>query len=271
MLKRSTWFQVFKYGVYLAVISNVILFMVREMKSAAHRYDGISSLTEFLEAYTSTVDTAAWVILLLLFELETYIIPDEKLKGAIILIFRVIRGLCYTIIVSSFLGYCSNLLWMTNFDPVQLVNLCDVVGKSWMIELDEFKKITAESCSKLAADSNFFKYAGQEIYTDNSSLNAAYRLAWVDVINSLSWILVVIVLEIDVWLQLKNRLTNRIFRASRNVKYLLYLVLFFAAAYWGIFGKFLDFWDAFLWIVAFFFIEQNIELWKAETYSGQSY
>ena len=38
----------------------------------------------------------------------------------------------------------------------------------------------------------------------------------------------------------------------------LYSILFVAALYWGSEGDFLDFWDAFLWLVAFFFIESNL-------------
>ncbi|MEM9991485.1 MAG: hypothetical protein AAF738_06945, partial [Bacteroidota bacterium] len=139
MLQRSTWFQLFKYGVYLSVITNVILFLLRETTSASHRYDEISSIGAFLEAYTSTIDTAAWVILLLLFELETYIIPSERLKGAIVGIFRFIRSGCYAVIFSSFLGYCSNISWLMQFEAFELETICKVVGDSWMMELDEFK------------------------------------------------------------------------------------------------------------------------------------
>ena len=32
--------------------------------------------------------------------------------------------------------------------------------------------------------------------------------------------------------------------------------------YWGILGDFLDFWDAFMWLVAFVFIELNIFQWQ---------
>jgi hypothetical protein len=39
---------------------------------------------------------------------------------------------------------------------------------------------------------------------------------------------------------------------------LLYTILFAAATYWGFLGDFLDFWDAFMWLVAFFFIEMNL-------------
>ncbi|MDA0272136.1 MAG: hypothetical protein O3C68_02645 [Proteobacteria bacterium] len=47
-------------------------------------------------------------------------------------------------------------------------------------------------------------------------------------------------------------------------KYLLYLILGVIALYREIFGDFLDFRDAMLWIFAFFFIEQNIVEWQQE-------
>jgi hypothetical protein len=39
---------------------------------------------------------------------------------------------------------------------------------------------------------------------------------------------------------------------------MLYSLLFAAAAYWGLHGDFLDFWDSFLWLIAFVFIERNL-------------
>ena len=45
------------------------------------------------------------------------------------------------------------------------------------------------------------------------------------------------------------------------MKGLLYLALFVCAVYWGFYGDFLDFWDAFLWLLAFFMIELNIFNW----------
>ena len=48
------------------------------------------------------------------------------------------------------------------------------------------------------------------------------------------------------------------------MKVVLYSTLLFAAVYWWIDGDFLDFWDAFLWLVAFIFIELNVFEWRAE-------
>jgi len=52
---------------------------------------------------------------------------------------------------------------------------------------------------------------------------------------------------------------------SKYFKMVLYSILLAAAAYWWLLGDFLDFWDSFLWIVAFFFIELNLFQWQAET------
>ena len=49
----------------------------------------------------------------------------------------------------------------------------------------------------------------------------------------------------------------------------LILLLFFAAVYWGIKGDFVDFWDAFLWLVAFVFIELNVFDWRQEALEEQ--
>ena len=46
---------------------------------------------------------------------------------------------------------------------------------------------------------------------------------------------------------------------------MLYSMLLFCAVYWGVLGDFLDFWDAFLWLVAFVFIEMNMFEWYRET------
>ena len=79
------------------------------------------------------------------------------------------------------------------------------------------------------------------------------------------WLIVVALLEIEVLMQLKGALTRNLLKIGKFLKSILYAVLFGCAVYWGIDGDFLDFWDAFLWLVAFIFIELNIFEWNAET------
>jgi hypothetical protein len=105
---------------------------------------------------------------------------------------------------------------------------------------------------------------------DALGLRDITRLAWVDVINSGVWLLVVMVLELDVFFQEKNRLEGMILRVSNASKFALYSLLLLAAIYWGVKGDFVDFWDAFLWLVAFVFIELNVFEWRQESLEQQA-
>ncbi len=53
-------------------------------------------------------------------------------------------------------------------------------------------------------------------------------------------------------------------KLNRIFKVVLYSTLLAAAIYWGYAGSLLDFWDAFLWLFAFVFIELNLFDWQAE-------
>ena len=73
------------------------------------------------------------------------------------------------------------------------------------------------------------------------------------------------ILEVDVWFQLKGLLKGMILRISTMIKAVLYSALVACAAYWGFLGGFLDFWDALLWSIAFVVIELNLFQWQQET------
>ena len=133
--------------------------------------------------------------------------------------------------------------------------------------LDEYVDITTANCAGLGDGSALIQFAGMQAVVDMSGYATILNLAWVDVINSAAWILVVLVLEIDVQLQERNRYEGMALRVSNILKIFLYAILLLAAVYWGIDGDFVDFWDAFLWLVAFFFIEMNVIEWRQETHA----
>ena len=67
-----------------------------------------------------------------------------------------------------------------------------------------------------------------------------------------------LVLEIDVRLQERGRFEGTALKASNAARFVLNSTLLLAAIYCGSKGDFVDFWDAFPWLVAFVFIELNI-------------
>ncbi|MDH4055455.1 MAG: hypothetical protein OEV58_08765, partial [Gammaproteobacteria bacterium] len=118
--------------------------------------------------------------------------------------------------------------------------------------------------------SSFLRFESMQAAIDESGLTDIRVLAWVDVINAAVWLLVVVVLEIDVRLQEHDRLKGTALRISNAAKFVLYGMLLLAAIYWGIKGDFIDFWDAFLWLVAFAFIELNVFEWLHETNESEA-
>ena len=266
-IDRDRIFQIFKYSVYALLTLNVYLFFAEEWAATPHRFaDGIV-LSNIIEGFAATIDTAAWVILLLMFELETYVLDEQQFTKRVTWTLHGLRALCYIVIVYAAYGYLVKLIYLYGAAPLPDVNdICTLVESRWAyaIDFDEYAVLTAANCASFSAATEFWQYPGVEAVVDHAGLIDIIRLAWVDVINANVWLLVVLVLEIDVRLQERHKLEGIALRLSNLSKYVLYSILFLAAVYWGVKGDFVDFWDAFLWLVAFMFIELNVFEWRQE-------
>ena len=159
---------------------------------------------------------------------------------------------------------------LSQLAPFTVADVCSLVGTefTWVSDLDEYVPIDAASCQALQGQ-ELLRVEGTSIISSVSAMQDALRLAVVDIVNAADWLLIVALLEVEVYLQLRDRLTDQMIRVGRWFKGGLYGILFCAAAYWGVKGDFLDFWDAFLWLVAFIFIEMNIFQWHEETVAEQ--
>lgn len=266
---RPPWlFDALKYGIYALLMVNVVLFFLEDAGTIDFVYREAVPLGEVIDVFASTIDTAAWVVLLLLFELETYVLDDDIVKGRVGWVLKLVRSFCYCFIVYACYGYVAKLLLVSGVSPAEGIgNLCQVAdtGRSYMLEeLNEYAVITAANCAELSTASAFWQLDAAPILADAARLESLQRLAWTDVINSGAWLIVVAVLEADVWIAENGNPDGMIDRSLRFAKPLLYAVLFACAIYWGIAGDALDFWDAFLWLVAFFFIELNVRSWQQE-------
>jgi uncharacterized membrane protein len=258
-------FRLFKYAVYALLTYNAFLFFQEDLAASAETFGDTVTWRNVVEAYSATIDTSAWVALLLLFELETAVIPDEKLQGGLKWLLSGVRGICYFFIVYAFYGYCQKYFVITDLLPFSIADVCSLVGSEWnfVADLDDYPPLNATACLTLQGQ-ELLRVAGTELIGTREALNSAFGLAVIDIVNASTWLLVVVMLEAEVWMQLKDVLTDRLMLIGKVVKAVLYSTLFVCAAYWGFEGSFLDFWDAFLWLVAFIFIEMNIFQWHEE-------
>ncbi|HKK22623.1 MAG TPA: hypothetical protein VJ947_02970 [Pseudohaliea sp.] len=258
-------FQAVKYVTYLALCGNVYLFLREELLSLEHTFTGGLALGEVIQVFAATIDTAAWVILLLLFELETWVLDDEQIRGWTRRALHWTRLLCGAAIVYAFTGYIAELTTLQDARVLAAFDACARVAEGWsvLVDIDEYLPLSADNCAALGSEP--LRIGDFRILAGAEALRAARWLAWTDVINAGAWILVVILLEVEVRLQLRGDLSDHIMRINKFLKFGVYGVLFLAAAYWGFAGDFLDFWDAFLWLFAFIFIELNVFDWQQET------
>lgn len=261
-MTRLDWFSVCKFLVYTALIANVALFFKDDWEAAAHVFQDSLPLARIIEGFAASIDTAAWVILLLLFELETCQLSDAVLTRPIGLVIRSLRVLCYGVIVYAFTGYLVKALGFGLYAPAGFTDACILAIRqfSLLVELDEYRALTAGNCAGITGA--LFVNEQARTLAEAGALAQATRLAWVDVVNAGTWLLIVALLELDVRPGVKGSFPGWFATASRLAKYLLYAIIVGAAVYWGLFGTLLDLWDAFLWIAAFVFIERNV--WKPD-------
>jgi hypothetical protein len=266
---RGRLFTAVKYLTYLLLLLNVFLFLREETRSLEHTFIGAISLSQFVQVFAATIDTTAWVILLLLFELETSVLDDSKIRGGVKFALHGIRLLCGGAIVWAFTGYCAELITLYKITVLEGFDACSRISGNWsvLLTLDEYLPLDAGNCQSFADSA--LRISNFNIVADPDTLHRTRYLAWTDVINAGAWILVVVVLEIEVRLQLRRSLTDAVVDGTRYLKYCIYSTLFIAAVYWGFAGKFLDFWDAALWLFAFIFIELNVFDWQRETQAPQ--
>jgi hypothetical protein len=267
-INSNRLFQFFKYAVYALLTVNVYVFWSEEVVAAAVQFPDGVPLPAMIDAYVATIDTAAWVVLLLMFELETYVLDDHHFTPTVTRTLQSVRVFCYLYIVYAFYGYVVNLAFIEQAIALAgISDVCALVSEGWSyaIDLDEYVLITAANCGSFSDAGSFLRFDSMLAAVDIRGHADIQNLARVDVINAAVWLLVVVVLEIDVWLQERNRYAGLALRISNVSKTILYTTLLFAAIYWGFNGDFVDFWDAFLWLVAFVFIELNVFEWRQET------
>ncbi len=62
---------------------NIYLFLQEELEALSFTFaDGVEP-GQLIQAFSATIDTAAWVILLLMFELETAVLNDRNIHGLV--------------------------------------------------------------------------------------------------------------------------------------------------------------------------------------------
>lgn len=260
--------QTIKWVVYALVIVNFGFYIRNDWVIAGHTLYAGSSLLEISRAFATTIDESAWIILLLLFELETYLLSDDPLSRAKTLLMQGIRLVCYISLAHTLYAYGVYLTEIYAAVPVEgVTNLCQLVGKdlSYAYNL-VYSDIDSSNCASLSTANQFFYVDPPTFFIveDSAGLVIEKQLAWIDMFEAIIWLLILLSIEVAVWLQDRNIGEGLIFKGLSITKWCLYSFLWAAAGYWIFRGHYMFAWDEFVWIAGFVAIEMNIVEWRNE-------
>ena len=223
------------------------------------------SLDDLFTNFSTTIDIIGWFGLIILFEMETYALPDEAFTRRMVNLLRTGRAACYLLILYAAYGYTAEAMDAYVVTLVEGIDsLCQVAGQGIFVQLDQvrFEEVTAANCATLGSDSAFYNLDGEVALVGESLLPHLRLMGWLDILNAYVWIAVVALIEVEVWLQENDRFGSRSLLAVRLVKSLGYLVLIGNGVTWGVSGYYMWSWDAFLWIFGFWAIEFNLAYWE---------
>ena len=260
--------QLLKLVVYSLLIFNFFLYIRDDFVTSSHTLRSGSTFLEITRSFATTIDESAWITLLLLFELETYLLSDDPLSRSKALLMQVIRLICYVSLAHTLYAWFGNLMELYASVPIEgVTSLCQMVSEdvSYAFNL-VYTEINQSNCASLSTATQFFYVDPPTflIVEDHAGLVIEKQLAWIDLFEAITWLVILFTIEVAVWLQDRNIGKGLIFKVLKATKLSLYSLLWTAVAYWIYRGHYMFAWDEFVWIAGFTAIEMNMIEWRKE-------
>ncbi|MFT4825812.1 MAG: hypothetical protein ACJAUG_001162 [Halioglobus sp.] len=259
--------QLIKNLVYLCLLINFGLYVLDDYTAWKAALPPGSPLPEAIKMFSTSIDMSAWIGLILVFELETYLLSDESFTASVNRLFLASKVLCYVLICYAAYGYTSFAI--ENYESTRLEGVsspCQYADQGTWLQLDvnEYVEISSINCAALSEDIVFYRVGKDLNIISESSLTHVQWMGWIDITNAFIWLLVVILIEIEVRLQGQDRFSGRRLGVVRQLKSLCYLALIGNGVVWSVTGYYVYAWDAFLWIFGFWAIELNLAEWEQD-------
>jgi hypothetical protein len=263
--------QAVKWTVYLLLLVNWGFYIVEDWTRALHTLNPSSTFLDWSREFATSIDESAWFILLFLLELETYILEDEDLKGWVGKTLHGLRLACFAMILHTVYAFAVTVI---EYQPTVLVenvtSLCDMANDevSYVYNL-EYTEVTEQTCRGLSDATQFFRVGDDPVISTIAGLNLERKLAWSDLVEVITWLFIILSIEVVIRLQDKEVTSGTLISVANKLKIFFYLILVALAIYWASLSHWIYTWDTFLWIAGFVAIEMNISEWRDELIEEQ--
>lgn len=264
--------QVVKWVVYTILIVNFAFYVIEDARRAVYTLHAGSTFLDWTSAFATSIDESAWFLLLAMFEIETYVIDDEKIIGWVAYTLHGIRLLCVVLLTHTVYAFLIIIIDLQPTVPVDEVSsLCDMTDAnvSYVYNL-EYAGISDQNCSQLSAASQFYWVAKDPVVSDMAGLTLERNLAWADLAEVVLWVLIILAIEIVVRLQGHGITGGKLITTANAAKIFFYASLFVIGIYWVTVSHWFYFWDELVWILGFAAIEMNLSDWREEIVDSQA-
>lgn len=264
--------QAIKWTVYTLLLVNFAYYIFEDWDRANHTLTDTSTFLDWTKEFATSIDESAWFILLLMFELETYILDDKAWKGWVAHTVRATRLLCIAMIAHTVFAMVVTVNELQPTVPVENASsLCDIVNDdvSYVYNL-EYTEVNEQTCADLSTASKFYRLGIDPVVSDLDGLNLERDLAWADLAEVIIWVVILAFIEIVVRLQDRGMTGGSLMSFANKTKLILYLSLIGIGVYWASLSHWLYLWDELVWILGFAAIEMNVSEWRDELNEGLS-
>jgi hypothetical protein len=257
-ITKQSAFRYFKITIFWVLMIN-LLYYVYEDVTAYLYLARESTVFDVMETFAVSIDYVAWMVLIVLFEMETSAKTRDRFTGVRRWVIAGLTAVCYGFLVYAAYSYAAALGDAYKYEPVESRPACYFAntGFAYLSVSARPIELTHLNCSEFAGK-KLFKSPTDNLITTEANLEALQKLSWVDVFNSSAWLIIVLLFQVELTLEQMNKLTKRRLIAVKASKGFAYLVLLFCALYWSVFSVFIDYWDAWLWLLAFVLIDLNM-------------
>jgi len=263
--------QAVKWTVYALLIINFVYYILEDWNRAVHTLHAASTFLDWTSEFATSIDESAWFLLLFMFELETYVIDEDGWTGWVAHTVRGVRVFCYVLIGHTIYAF---IVVVINLQPTVAVEnvpeLCDMVNAdvSYVYNL-EYTEVNEQTCAGLSDENQFYLLGEDPIVSDMAGLELERVLAWVDLVEAVTWLLILLTIETVVRLQDREVTQGALLTTANWASRLMYLTLIGLGIYWASLSHWLYLWDELVWIGGFAVIEMNISEWHGELIDKQ--
>ena len=255
-----------KAALYALLLANFGYYLFEDWSRTSFSLTDAASFYDWVQEFNTSLDEVAWFTLLLIFELETYVIDESGWSPGLARIVLSIKLIAFCLIGHTLYVNFSALTEILG--PVSASagsNLCDLAdtGQSWLFNLD-YTLITSEMCDVLPKAPQYWEIPGEPVVTSSAGLDLARRLAWCDFMETAAWWSVGASMEAAIRITDRGVTSGYAVTALGWLKFGLYALILALGIHWAYHGHWVYLWDELLWIFGFAFLEVNLDGWREE-------